>query len=98
IARLSSWGRYMIGATYSAANDGLKGQVVAEIAERDNRGTFDTLLDIVINDELRTVLWPLPSDGDLKSWQMRAEAWRHPHGLIGGARPGAALRPQLGRA
>ena len=51
-SRLASWGRYMIGDTYSEANDGLKGQVVAEIAERANRGTFDTLLDIVINDDL----------------------------------------------
>ena len=42
-SRLASWGRYMIGDTYSAANAGLKGQVVAEIAERANRGTFDTL-------------------------------------------------------
>ena len=51
-SRLASWGRYMIGDTYSEANDGLKGQVVADIAERANRGTFDTLLDIVINDDL----------------------------------------------
>ena len=33
-SRLASWGRYMIGDTYSAANDGLKGQVVADLAER----------------------------------------------------------------
>ena len=46
-SRLASWGRYQIGDTYSAANDGLKGRVVAELAERANRGTFDTLLDIV---------------------------------------------------
>jgi N-acyl-D-aspartate/D-glutamate deacylase len=95
-SRLSSWGRYMIGDTYSEANEGLKGQVVAELAERENRGTFDTLLDIVINDELRTVLWPLPSDGDLKSWQMRAEAWDHPHVMIGGSDAGAHLDRMCG--
>ena len=86
----------MIGDTYSEANEGLKGQVVAELAERENRGTFDTLLDIVINDELRTVLWPLPSDGDLKSWQMRAEAWDHPHVMIGGSDAGAHLDRMCG--
>ena len=96
IARLSSWGRYMIGDTYSDANDGLKGQVVADIAEVSNRGTFDTLLDIVINDQLRTVLWPLPSDSDLKSWQMRAEAWDHPLVLIGGSDAGAHLDRMCG--
>src|SRR5437764_8641684 len=86
----------MIGDTYSDANDGLKGQVVADIAEVSNRGTFDTLLDIVINDQLRTVLWPLPSDSDLKSWQMRAEAWDHPLVLIGGSDAGAHLDRMCG--
>jgi N-acyl-D-aspartate/D-glutamate deacylase len=95
-SRLASWGRYMIGDTYSAANAGLKGQVVGEIAERANRGTFDTLLDIVINDDLSTVLWPLPSDGDLKSWQMRAEAWDHPLVMIGGSDAGAHLDRMCG--
>jgi N-acyl-D-aspartate/D-glutamate deacylase len=95
-SRLSSWGRYMIGDTYSKANEGLKGQVVAQIAEAENRGTFDVLLDIVINDELKTVLWPLPSDSDLKSWQMRAEAWDHPHVMLGGSDAGAHLDRMCG--
>ena len=61
-----------------------------------NRGTFDTLLDIVINDDLSTVLWPLPSDSDLKSWQMRAEAWDHPLVMIGGSDAGAHLDRMCG--
>ncbi len=95
-SRLASWGRYQIGDTYSAANDGLKGRVVADLAERANTGTFDTLLDLVINDDLRTILWPLPSDGDLKSWQMRAEAWDHPLVLVGGSDAGAHLDRMCG--
>jgi N-acyl-D-aspartate/D-glutamate deacylase len=96
IGRLSSWGRYMIGDTYSPANEGLKGQTIADIAERANKGTFDTLVDTVINDELRTILWPLPSDNDLKSWQMRAEAWEHPLVMIGGSDAGAHLDRMCG--
>jgi N-acyl-D-aspartate/D-glutamate deacylase len=95
-SRLASWGRYQIGDTYSEANQGLKGRVVADLAERENRGTFDTLLDIVINDDLQTILWPLPSDSDLKSWQMRAEAWDHPLVLIGGSDAGAHLDRMCG--
>jgi N-acyl-D-aspartate/D-glutamate deacylase len=96
IGRLASWGRYQIGDTYSAANEGLKGRVISEMAERANRGTFDTLLDTVLNDELKTVLWPLPSDNDLKSWQMRAEAWDHPLVMIGGSDAGAHLDRMCG--
>jgi N-acyl-D-aspartate/D-glutamate deacylase len=95
-SRLASWGRYQIGDTYSAANDGLKGKVVADLAEASNRGTFDTLLDIVINDDLRTVLWPLPPDDDLKSWQLRAEAWEHPLVMLGGSDAGAHLDRMCG--
>ncbi len=95
-SRLASWGRYQIGDTYSAANDGLKGAVVADLAEAQNRGTFDTLVDLVINDELRTVLWPIPSDDDLKSWQLRAEAWEHPLVMLGGSDAGAHLDRMCG--
>jgi N-acyl-D-aspartate/D-glutamate deacylase len=95
-SRLASWGRYQIGDTYSAANEGLKGRLVADLAERANKGTFDTLLDIAINDDLSTILWPLPSDNDLKSWQMRAEAWDHPLVMVGGSDAGAHLDRMCG--
>lgn len=95
-ARLASWGRYMIGDTYSAANEGLTGEVVADLAEADNRGTFDTLLDIVLADDLRTVLWPLPPDDDLESWSLRARAWEQPTTLLGGSDAGAHLDRMCG--
>jgi N-acyl-D-aspartate/D-glutamate deacylase len=94
--RLASWGRYQIGDTFSAANEGLKGRVVGDLAKERGQGTFDTLLDIVIDDELRTVLWPLPPDDDDASWALRAEAWDHPAVLIGGSDAGAHLDRMCG--
>jgi N-acyl-D-aspartate/D-glutamate deacylase len=94
--RLASWGRYQIGDTYSAANEGLKGRVVHDLAKERGRDSFDTLLDIVINDELRTVLWPMPPDDDEDSWKLRAEAWRNPNVLIGGSDAGAHLDRMCG--
>jgi N-acyl-D-aspartate/D-glutamate deacylase len=95
-SRLASWGRYMIGDTFSAANDGLKGRVVGDLAKELGKSTFDTLVDIVIADDLRTVLWPLPSDSDPESWKMRAEAWDHPLVMIGGSDAGAHLDRMCG--
>ena len=95
-ARLGSWGRYMIGDTYSEANEGLKGKVVENLAREQGKPAFDTLLDIVINDDLRTVLWPLPTDSDGESWKMRAEAWDHPLVMIGGSDAGAHLDRMCG--
>jgi N-acyl-D-aspartate/D-glutamate deacylase len=95
-ARLGSWGRYMIGDTYSEANSGLKGRKVVDLAREQGKSEFDTLVDIVINDDLRTVLWPLPSDSDSESWKMRAEAWDHPLVMIGGSDAGAHLDRMCG--
>src|SRR5436190_5634967 len=89
-SRLASWGRYMIGDTFSSANDALKNRIVADLAKEQGKSEFDTLVDIVINDDLRTVLWPLPCDSDPESWQLRAEAWDHPPVMIGGSGAGGA--------
>ncbi len=94
--RLASWGRYQIGDTFSAANEGLKGRSVYDIAQERGGDNFDTLLDVVINDELRTVLWPLPPDDDEDSWKLRADAWRNPLVLIGGSDAGAHLDRMCG--
>ncbi|MFA5884774.1 MAG: amidohydrolase family protein [Acidimicrobiia bacterium] len=94
--RLTEWDRYRIGDTYSGANEGLKGRVVGDVARERGRDPFDTLLDIVLADDLRTVLWPLPTDDDAESWRMRAAAWDHPDVLIGGSDAGAHLDRMCG--
>ncbi|HEV2311378.1 MAG TPA: amidohydrolase family protein [Acidimicrobiia bacterium] len=95
-ARLTDWGRYQIGDTYSAANEGLKGSRVADLARARGEDPFDTLLDIVLADELRTVLWPLPTDDDGGSWALRREAWARDDVLIGGSDAGAHLDRMCG--
>jgi N-acyl-D-aspartate/D-glutamate deacylase len=94
--RLASWGAYVIGDTFSAANDGLKERVVRDIAAERGQDEFDTLCDIVINDELRTVLWPIASDGDQESWELRAKVWNDPRALLGGSDAGAHLDRMCG--
>ncbi len=95
-ARLTGWGRYLIGDTYSEANEGLKGRLVADIARERGVRDFFTLLDIVLADDLRTVLWPGPTDDDAESWRLRVDAWRSPHAMIGGSDAGAHLDRMCG--
>ena len=94
--RLSAWGAYVIGDTFSPLNDGLKMRKVSDIAKERGQNNFDCLLDIVIADELRTILWPIASDGDDKSWQMRAELWDDPRAMLGGSDAGAHLDRMCG--
>ena len=90
--RLADWARYVIGDTYSEANEGLSGRQVAEIAaERGDADPFHTLLDIVAADDFRTVLWPMPTDNDPESWAMRKVVWQDPRVLLGGSDAGAHL-------
>jgi N-acyl-D-aspartate/D-glutamate deacylase len=96
--RLADWGDYLIGDTYSAANEGLKGRIVKDIAAERGQSNFGTLLDIVIADDLRTILWPIPQDDDDESWRMRAELWNDPRSMIGGSDAGAHLDRMFGAA
>ncbi len=89
--RLTHWDRYQIGDTYSAANAGLTGRTVADIAVERGQSPFDCLVDIVLADELRTVLWPLPSDDDELSWALRATVWSSEWVMLGGSDAGAHL-------
>ena len=94
--RLADWGDYVIGDTYSAANEGLKGRIVRDVANERGMSSFGTLLDIVIADELKTILWPTPQDDDAESWRMRAELWQDGRAMIGGSDAGAHLDRMCG--
>ncbi|MFI6371130.1 amidohydrolase family protein [Streptomyces sp. NPDC050546] len=94
--RLSNFGRYVIGDTYSDANAGLTGRVVKDIAEERGQEPFECLVEICAADELRTVLWPMPTDNDPASWALRAETWQHEDVLLGGSDAGAHLDRMCG--
>jgi len=93
---LSHWGTYVIGDTYAAANDGCAFRNVADIAAERGTAPFDTLLDIVLADQLRTVLWPNTDDGDENTWTMRAAIWSDPRAMVGGSDAGAHLDRMCG--
>jgi N-acyl-D-aspartate/D-glutamate deacylase len=94
--RLADWKNYVLGDTYSAANEGLKGKTVRDLAAERGTEPFDTLLDVVINDDLRTILWPIAPDGDAASWDLRKSVWEDPRAMLGGSDAGAHLDRMCG--
>jgi N-acyl-D-aspartate/D-glutamate deacylase len=94
--RLADFENYLIGDTYSPDNDGLKGRRVADIAAERGKDAFATLIDIVVADELRTVLWPIPPDGDDASWELRRQTWADDRAMLGGSDAGAHLDRMCG--
>ncbi|MET9854662.1 D-aminoacylase [Streptomyces sp. NPDC006450] len=94
--RLANFGRYVIGDTYTEANEGLSGRVVGDIAAERGQDAFQCLVEICANDDLRTVLWPMPTDNDPASWALRAETWQHEDVMLGGSDAGAHLDRMCG--
>jgi N-acyl-D-aspartate/D-glutamate deacylase len=94
--RLADFRHYVIGDTYSEANEGLKGRVVGELATERGSDPFSTLADVVINDELKTVLWPMPPDNDPDTWKLRKQVWADERAMLGGSDAGAHLDRMCG--
>ena len=95
-SRLTGWGKYRIGETFSKENQGLDGRLVSDIVRDRGTRDFYTLLDIVLADDLKTVLWPGPTDDDPASWLMRQTVWEHEEVMIGGSDAGAHLDRMAG--
>jgi N-acyl-D-aspartate/D-glutamate deacylase len=93
---LAQWDRMIIVETFAPENADATGRSVGEVAAARGGESFDTLLDIVIADELRTGLSPPLTGDDAADWRARAEVWRHPGAVIGGSDAGAHLDMMCG--
>jgi len=93
---LGNFAGYRIGDTYSAANDGLSGRLVGDIAAERGMHPFDMLVDVVLDDDLRTVLWPPPAGDDDEHWAIRASVWNDDDVLMAGSDAGAHLDRMCG--
>ena len=94
--RLNRWADYTIGDTYAEENRDLEGRRVGDIAAERGQDPFDTLIDIALVDDLRTVLWPRPLEDDDASWKLRMELLDSGRAMIGGSDGGAHLDRMLG--
>jgi N-acyl-D-aspartate/D-glutamate deacylase len=93
---LAQWDRLVIIETFAPENADATGRRVGEVAAARGGEPFDTLLDIVIADELRTGLSPPLTGDDAADWRARAEVWHHPGAVIGGSDAGAHLDMMCG--
>jgi N-acyl-D-aspartate/D-glutamate deacylase len=96
LSRLADFSRYHIGDTVSPANAGLAGRLVSDIAAERGVDAFQCVVDIAIEDDFKTVLWPLPAADTPDAWALRRQLWDHPDVLLGGSDAGAHLDRMLG--
>jgi N-acyl-D-aspartate/D-glutamate deacylase len=96
--RRLDWGTFTIGDTVAPENAEHEGRRVADIAAERGVDAFSALVDIVLADDFKTVLWPSPGADAPEDWALRREVWDHPDVLLGGSDAGAHLDRMLGTA
>jgi N-acyl-D-aspartate/D-glutamate deacylase len=81
---------------FTPATKPREGRSVGDVAAELGQEPFDTLLDVVIADELRTGLRPPVFGTSDADWELRAQVWRDPRTVIGGSDAGAHLDMMCG--
>jgi N-acyl-D-aspartate/D-glutamate deacylase len=91
VRRIRDWKTLVVGETFSPDTKVYTGRTLGDIAASTGGDPFDILLDIVIADELRTVIVFPPIGNDAESWRLRRHVWGDERAVIGGSDSGAHL-------
>jgi N-acyl-D-aspartate/D-glutamate deacylase len=88
---LANWASYTLLETFSEHWKPYEGQSLGAIATTLGKTSWDALCDIVIDDDLNTVIASLDSGQTDASWEKRVEVWRDPRAIVGASDAGAHL-------
>jgi N-acyl-D-aspartate/D-glutamate deacylase len=89
--RMRDWSALVVAQTFTEATRAHEGRTLGAICADDGGDPFERLLDIVLADDLRTVIVLPPIGNDPESWRLRSQVWRDPRAVIGGSDAGAHL-------
>ena len=93
---LAKWRVLTFAECFAPSTKPHEGRKVGDVAAELGQDAFDTLLDVVVADELRTGLRPPPFGTSDADWELRAQVWRDPRAVIGGSDAGAHLDMMCG--
>jgi N-acyl-D-aspartate/D-glutamate deacylase len=91
LRRLANWGSYLLVETHTESHKRFLGRPFAEIATELGCSPWDALADLVVADDLRTVIMNRDAGQDNASWARRVEVWRDGRALPGASDAGAHL-------
>ncbi|HET9628482.1 MAG TPA: amidohydrolase family protein [Novosphingobium sp.] len=87
----NNWDCYIVIETFKPENKRFEGRMIRDIAKELGKSYFDTLLDIVVSDELRTSVMREASGEDAQGYKLRAELWHDDDVIIGASDAGAHM-------
>jgi N-acyl-D-aspartate/D-glutamate deacylase len=88
---LCNWATKVIYDVVAEENKQYEGRLVGDIAKEQGRDPWDTLVEIVLADELLTSFGTIAIPESDDDWKARLEFWRDPRAVIGASDAGAHL-------
>ena len=88
---IGNWGGYRLLETFSEQWKPYEGRIIGDIARDVGGEPWDILCDIVIADDLRTVIASQDRGQDPATWTKRVEVWRDHRAIVGASDAGAHL-------
>jgi N-acyl-D-aspartate/D-glutamate deacylase len=88
---VAHWSNYVLVETHTERYQPFVGRPIGEIATQLGTTPWNALADIVVADQLRTVIANQDRGQDAASWERRVDVWRDPRTIVGASDAGAHL-------
>ena len=88
---MAGWAGYTVDEVALPRNKHLQGRTIGDIAAAQGVEPFDALLDLAIEEGLKTSFIPLRYGDDDVSWKSRVAAWNDSRTVVGASDAGAHL-------
>jgi len=88
---VARWERLTVGEVFKEDLKHLEGRTIGDIAEELGKTPWEALCEIVVEDDLKTGLYPPAAGDNEESWALRQELWNDERCLIGASDAGAHL-------
>lgn len=91
MAAFADWSNFTVLEVQSETNKSYEGRTLGDIAAERGMSAFDTMIDIVIEDDLLTSFQPKVLGEDAATYALRGEIWKDDRVLVGGSDAGAHM-------
>ena len=88
---IANWAGYRLLETFSDRWKPHEGRIIGDLALELGSTAWDVLADIVVDDDLRTVIANQDRGQDEATWRRRVEVWRDHRAIVGASDAGAHL-------
>jgi N-acyl-D-aspartate/D-glutamate deacylase len=88
---VANWASYVLLQTFTNKWKPFEGRTIGDIATERGVSPFDALCDIVVDDNLLTVITNVDKGQDDDTWRRRVEVWRDHRAIVGASDAGAHL-------